>query len=164
MATTPDSPVLLCYDGSEDARQAIERAAGLLSRRPALVVTVWQPMAGLGSFAWSGATESMVNFVELDRAAAEDAGRVADRGVRIATEAGFEAELVTVKSTGAVWQTIIEVAERHDAAAIVLGSRGLTGMRSVLLGSVSSAIVQHAGRPTLVIPPSSDGDGDVPAG
>lgn len=162
MAPAPDGSVLLCYDGSEDARQAIEGAAGLLSGRPALVVTVWQPMAGLGSFAWSGATESMVNFVELDRAAAEDAGRIADRGVRIAAEAGFEAELITVKSTGAVWQTIVEVADRHDVAAIVLGSRGLTGMRSVLLGSVSSAIVQHARRPTLVVP--SPSDGGAPAG
>lgn len=162
MVPAPDDSILLCYDGSEDARHAIEGAAGLLSGRPALVVTVWQPMAGLGSFAWSGATESMVNFIELDRATAEDAGRVADRGVRIATEAGFEAELVTVKSTGAVWQTIVEVADRHDVAAIVLGSRGLTGMRSVLLGSVSSAIVQHARRPTLVVP--SPSDGGAPAG
>jgi hypothetical protein len=40
----------------------------------------------------------------------------------------------------------------HDfAAAIVLGSRGLTGVRSMLLGSVPRAVVQHADRATLVI-------------
>ena len=32
-----------------------------------------------------------------------------------------------------------------------MGSRGLTGLRSMLLGSVSSAVVHHADRPTLVI-------------
>jgi nucleotide-binding universal stress UspA family protein len=123
----------------------------LLAAKPALVVTVWQPTAALDSLAWSGATASMVNFVELDRAGAEDGRRVAHEGVRIAHEAGLEAEPVAIKATGPVWETIIETAAQHNAAAIVMGSRGLTGVRSMLLGSVSSAVVQHADRATLVI-------------
>jgi hypothetical protein len=75
-----------------DARYAIERAGALLAGTHALVRTVWQPTAGLGSFVWSGATASMVNFAELDRAAAEDGGNVAREGVRIAQKAGLEAE------------------------------------------------------------------------
>jgi len=44
------------------------------------------------------------------------------------------------------------IADRHDAAAIVMGSRGLTGLTSMLLvGSVSSAVLHHAGRPTLIV-------------
>ena len=83
-------------------------------------------------------------------------GRVADEGVRIAREAGFEAEPLAIKATGPVWKTIVETADRHDAAAIVIGSRGLTGVRSMLLGSVSSAVVHHADRPTLVVHRPSD--------
>jgi nucleotide-binding universal stress UspA family protein len=156
----PDGPLLICYDGSEDAKLAIESAAGLLAAKPALVLTVWQPTAALGSFAWSGATANMVNFVELDRAGAEDACRVAIDGVRIAQEAGLEAEPCAIKATGPVWKTIVETADRHDAAAIVMGSRGLTGVRSMLLGSVSSAVVHHADRPTLVIHRPSDDEAD----
>jgi nucleotide-binding universal stress UspA family protein len=115
------------------------------------VVTVWQQIAELNSFAWTGPTASPVDLVELNRAAAADAGRVADEGFRIALEAGLKAEPFAVEATGAVWETIVELADRHDAAAIVMGSRGLTGMRSILLGSVSSAVVHHADRPTLVI-------------
>ena len=44
-STGPGGPLLICYDGSEDAKHAIERAGGLLADRPALVVTVWQPTA-----------------------------------------------------------------------------------------------------------------------
>lgn len=94
---------------------------------------------------------STVNSVEIDRAAAEDGGRVATDGVRIAHEAGLEAEPAAVKATGPVWKTILEIADRHDAAAIVMGPRGLTGIRSMLLGSVSGAVVHHAHRPTLVV-------------
>jgi nucleotide-binding universal stress UspA family protein len=54
--------------------------------------------------------------------------------------------------------TIVDIAERHDAAAIVLGSRGLTGVRSVSVGSVSNAVVHHANRPTLVIGRPSEAD------
>jgi nucleotide-binding universal stress UspA family protein len=158
MPAGADGPLLFCYDGSEDAKHAIERAGGLLAARHALVLTVWQPTALLGSFAWSGATADMVDYVALDRAAAEDGGRVADRGVRIAQEAGLEAEPVAIKSAGAVWETIIEIADRHDAAAIVMGSRGLTAVGRMLLGSVSSAVMHRADRPTMVVHrPSDDG-------
>ena len=155
-----NGPLLICYDGSEDAKHAIGRAGGLLAARPALVITVWQPTAVLGSFAWGGETASMVDFVELDRAGAEDAGRVADEGVSLAVEAGLEANAVAIKATGPVWRTIIDIADAHDAAAIVMGSRGLTGMRSMLLGSVSSAVVHHADRPTLVVHRPHDVDTD----
>jgi nucleotide-binding universal stress UspA family protein len=150
--STADGPLILCYDGSEDAKHAIERAGRLLGGRHALVVTVWQPTAAMGSLAWAGATESMLGFVEADRAAAEVGGRVAGDGVRIAREAGLDAEPVAVEAGGPVWKTIVGIADHHRAATIVMGSRGLTGLRSMLLGSVSSAVVHHADRPTLVIP------------
>ena len=156
MSSADNNPLLICYDGSDDAKHAIESAGSLLAARPAVVVTVWQPTAALGSFAWSGATAGMVNFVELDRAGAEDGGRIAEEGVRIAQQAGLEAKPLAIKATGPVWKTIIETADRHAAAAIVMGSRGLTGVRSILLGSVSSAVVHHADRPTLVIHRPSD--------
>ena len=75
-------------------------------------------------------------------------GRVANEGARIAQAAGLDAEPVGVETTRPVWETIVELADRHDAATIVMGSRGLTGLRSMLLGSVSSAVVHHADRPT----------------
>jgi nucleotide-binding universal stress UspA family protein len=149
---TADGPLLLCYDGSDAAAHAIEHAGALFAGRHALVVTVWQPTAPLGGLAWSGATESMDTFVEADRRAAELGGRVADAGVVIAREAGLAAEPAAVEATGPVWRTILDIADRHDAATIVMGSRGLTGVRSMLLGSVSSAVVHHAARPALVIP------------
>jgi nucleotide-binding universal stress UspA family protein len=148
---TADGPLVLCYEGSEDAKHAIEHAGSVLGGRDALVVTVWQPTPALGSSASAGPTDSTSDFVEVDRAAADLGERVARDGVRIAQRAGLHAKPVAVEVTGPVWKTILDIADRHDAAIIVMGSRGLTGLRPLLLGSVSSAIVHHADRPTLVI-------------
>jgi nucleotide-binding universal stress UspA family protein len=126
-----DGPLLLGYDGSTDAQRAIEHAGRLLGGRDALVVAVWQQTGALGS--------------------AADGERVAAEGVRIAQQAGLHAGPVAAEAHGAVWQTIVEIADRHDAAAIVVGSRGLTGLQQALLGSVSSAIAHHADRPALIV-------------
>jgi nucleotide-binding universal stress UspA family protein len=146
-----DGPLLICYDGSEDAKHAIRQAGGLLAAKPALVITVWPHSAALDSFGFAGETAGMVNFIELDRAGVEAAGRIADEGVRLAHEVGLETEGVAIKATGPIWKTVIETAAQHDAAAIVMGSRGLTGVRSMLLGSVSNAVVHHADRPALIV-------------
>jgi nucleotide-binding universal stress UspA family protein len=132
---TAEGPLLLCYDGSDDAAYAIERAGELFAGRHAIVVTVWQSAGPIGSLAWSGALDGIDTVVEADRAAADHARRLADAGVRVAEEGGLEAEPGPVKATGPVSATILELADRHDAAAIVLGSRGLTGIRSILLGA-----------------------------
>jgi nucleotide-binding universal stress UspA family protein len=132
-----DGPLLLCYDGSRDARYAIERAGRLFGGRQALVVTV--PVG-------------MDARVDVDWAGTEALSRVVNEGVRIAREAGLDAEAVTADASGPVSKTILEIAERQDAATIVMGSRGLTGVSSMLLGGVATAVVHRAGRPTLIIP------------
>ncbi len=140
MAEPPADPGILCYDGSEDAKHAIEHAGSLFGGLRALVLTVRQPTAGLGSFAWAAA---------------------AHEGVRLAREARLEAEPDAVKAPGPVWKAIVEIADRHHAAIIVMGSRGLTGLRSMLPGSVSSAVVHHAHQPTLVVHRPSDDKPDA---
>ena len=59
-----------------------------------------------------------------------------------------------------VQQAAMAVAEEgaslaHGAALIVMGARGLSTFRSIVLGSVSHGVVQHAARPVLVVPTPS---------
>jgi hypothetical protein len=77
-----------------------------------MVMTVWQSTRTLDSFAWSGAMDGMVDFVELDRAAAEDSGRVAAEGVRIAQDAGLRAGPVAIKAVAPVWTDMPRGRER----------------------------------------------------
>src|SRR5436190_8225193 len=103
---TADGPLLLCYDGSEDAKHAIEHAGRLLGGRDALVVTVWQPTPAPVSSASAGATDGF-DFVEVDPSTADLGERVARDGVRIAQQAGLHAKPVAVEATGPVWKTIV---------------------------------------------------------
>jgi nucleotide-binding universal stress UspA family protein len=145
-------PLLLCYDGSADAVHAIEQAGAMFTGSRAVVLTVWERFASFDAGAWLDEIgASAVEDHYLDRRQAEQAARVAADGVRVAEQAGLEAAPVSVEATGPVWRAILDVAARHDAATIVMGSRGLTGLRSMLHGSVSSAVADHAKRPTLII-------------
>jgi nucleotide-binding universal stress UspA family protein len=149
--SSADGPLILCYDGSEDSRHAIRRAGELFAGRRARVVSVWQATAATGGLGFAGETAGMVDLFELDRAAAKAGDSIADEGARLAREAGLLAEPVAVEGAGPVWKTIVELADRDDAATIVMGSHGRAGLRAMLLGSVSSAVVHHADRPTLIV-------------
>src|SRR6478672_696900 len=92
MAHAAGGPLLVCYDGSDDAKYAIETAATLFPGGHALVVAVWQRLGGLESIAWAGEPIGMVNFGELERAATEHGRRLAEQGAQIAHEAGLDAE------------------------------------------------------------------------
>jgi nucleotide-binding universal stress UspA family protein len=159
MTSSASHPLILCYDGSSHAKHAVEYAAGMFPDGFALVVTVWQPTAGLGSLAWAGALETMAGYVEMDRAAAEHAGRIAQEGVDIARRAGLVAAPLAVESAGPIWKAIVDIADTHQGVMIVMGSRGHSTFASILLGSVSNAVVHHADQPTLVIHRRDDAEG-----
>lgn len=150
-------PVLLCFDGSDDAARAITEAGEIISRRGAVVLSVWEPVAvwepydpGAVLGAAVGALAS--HALGLNEIAAEVAQEMVEQGVAAAAAAGFDAEGRT--ACGKPWKAICDVAHEIDAATIVVGARGLSRAGSVLLGSVSSAVVVHAHRPVLVVPPS----------
>lgn len=57
---------------------------------------------------------------------------------------------------------IVEVANETDAALIVVGSRGRTGLPHILLGSVAERVVQTAPMPVVVVKRSTSSTSDTP--
>lgn len=143
MTATTESPILFAYDGSDGARRAIARAGSLFKSRRALVVSVVAPAppVGIGS---GPALDAM------DAALDQETLAMAEEGARLATEQGFEAEAAFLRSEP-VWQGILDKSEEIDAEAIVLGSKGRTGLSYVLLGSVATAVSQHTKRSVLIV-------------
>ncbi|MHB1389920.1 MAG: universal stress protein [Thermoleophilia bacterium] len=56
----------------------------------------------------------------------------------------------------ALGTALVEIAQREGIDLIILGSRGLSEFRGMLLGSVSSKVVQHAVCPVLVVKEESE--------
>jgi nucleotide-binding universal stress UspA family protein len=146
--------ILICYDGSADAQSAIEHAGELLGGQPATVLTVWEPFVSMmaRSGAGLGYGGAMVDVDEIDTASERAARERADEGVERARRAGLNPQPRTAAREVTVAHAILAVADDVSASAIVLGSRGLTGLKSLLLGSVSHAVLQHADRPVIVVP------------
>jgi nucleotide-binding universal stress UspA family protein len=147
--------VLLCFDGSADAANAIAVAGSLLGSREATVVTVWEPVAvwqpyDPAAVLSAGVSRLSSERLGLDEIASEIARATMQRGMELAREAGFNAR-GELKS-GKAWRAICEAAEEVQAAPIVLGARGLSRVQSLLLGSVSSAVAAHANHALLIVP------------
>lgn len=146
--------ILICYDGSVDAQAAIERAGVLFTEKSATVLTVWEPFAEVMAHSATGLVFSpgMVDIGAVDAASETGARERAEEGATRARSAGFDAQARTREQETSVAEAIIAEATEAGASAIVVGTRGLRGLKSVLLGSVSHAVLHHADRPVLVVP------------
>ena len=124
--------LLLAVDGSEGSERAIEAAASLAT--------------------YTGGEVKVLHLLEHERGRAgaydlelpDDAKALVDdvvsrlhaRGVKASGEASSA-------TTGEVGRTIVDVATDADIDTIVVGSRGLTDTRALLLGSVAHDVIHE---------------------
>jgi len=151
MNTPHTPPILLCYDRSIGSCRAVEAAGALFPGHAAIVLHVWSHAAVRAGVYGTARESAAPHANDVEQAAmllAEEGGRLAVDSGLVATaaiaSAGFEA----------TWHAILGVAEQHGVELIVVGTRGLPTLRSLLLGSVSHGVVQHAPCPVLVVPPA----------
>jgi len=79
--------------------------------------------------------------------------QLVEAGVQRAEAAGLSG-VTGLCVEGVVVEEILAHANQHPVDLLVLGSRGLTAARRVLLGSVSTGVVTHAPCPVLVVRPA----------
>ena len=146
--------IVICYDGSKDARAAIERGAELFPSKQATVLTVWEPFAELAarSSLGFGLIPSVADATEIDQASEKAAGETAAEGMKLAGELGLDATSRVCSQQTTTARAILAEADKLGASVIVMGSRGLSGVKSLLIGSVSHEVIQHADRTVAVVP------------
>lgn len=149
-------PAVVAYDGSAEAQAAVRQAVALLGHRPLVVVTVWEPgLAALALTPSAGEVTYMppdpAAMAALDRAESDHARHVAEAGASLARGLGATAEALPVRDEVDAAETLASIAEQRDAAAIVVGSRGLGAIKARVLGSTSQKLLHHTHRPVLVV-------------
>jgi nucleotide-binding universal stress UspA family protein len=150
------SPILIAYDGSPQAQAALATAAKVFPGRAAIIATVWEPglasvvpdPAGIGGPA---APVDLGAVAEVDDIMSKRAAGIAADGVQRAQAAGLQPTPVSTEDDSNVAETIAAIADEHAADVVVVGSRGLSGIKARLLGSTSESILHHCGRPVLVV-------------
>ena len=153
MTARRTSVILIAYDGTPNARRAIHYAGRFLAADRAIVLTVWAP-AHPGpdpvELYLDGPPDPVTSAPDI---ALADAERTNAEGMNLALAAGLAAEPLCSAITGTVWNTIIDAADSLNADLIVTGTRGTTGLRSLMQSSVADHVLRRGHRPVLIVPP-----------
>lgn len=142
----PVRVILAATDFSECAENAVRWAASLARHHGARLVLHHALSPPQGAPTFPGAVPYPPEIHEEYRNAAT---------MRLAQMAdGLEGiSAVTDLQVGTSAHTILQAAEKHAADLVVTGTRGLSGIRHLLLGSTAERLVQHATLPVLAVHP-----------
>ena len=134
--------VVVAFDGSKDSMRAVKLAGSFASkyRSEITVVHVFSSPA-IGFSAASGIP--VPDYKPLEDAKKEAARGVLSDGLRLASSEGFEAKGELIEAPSVV-EALAEFATQEKSNLIIAGTRGMTGFKKLIVGSVSSGLVNHA--------------------
>lgn len=138
--------ILAAYDGSKAANKALDKAIELCKSTPGAKLEVLHVYDFPRFYIAEGFAPVPVS---MNKDIYELAERTAEEAKSRIEAAGLEPKVEM--GQGAPAETILERAQKNGADLIVIGSRGLGGIREFVLGSVSHNVVQHARIPVLVV-------------
>lgn len=139
--------IVVGIDGSDTARHALRWAAEEARLRQAQleVVHAWH-IPYVGGYPYTAAAFDPATFENAARATLDAALDGIDT-------TGLTQPVVRTLTSGGAASAMLEAAK--GAGLVVMGSRGLGGFSSLVLGSVSHQVVHHASCPVVIVPPES---------
>jgi nucleotide-binding universal stress UspA family protein len=142
------SKILLAIDGSESSRDAAHYAIELAKSSSAELIAITVLHKPLSSYGLAPAP----NETEHDKdkrvlKTKEWFEKVIQEAE--ATQINFRTELIDTQLS--VESAIVEYAEEENADLIVMGTRGLSGFKRLLLGSVAIGVATYSTCPVLII-------------
>ncbi|NLH98088.1 MAG: universal stress protein [Chthonomonadales bacterium] len=141
--------LLLASDGSDYALRAAQAAAAIAKSMGASVTVLHVFSAPLLQMTAPGAPGMDIDPGAVNDYMEQVQDSVARRTGRILEEAGVAYDTLT--EVGHPAEVITRIAEDDGYDLIVLGSRGMTPIKSFLLGSVSDKVSHHAHCPVLIV-------------
>ncbi len=141
--------IIAAFDGSQDGRKAVEAACSLAKQFGSEVVVAHAYTMPVLTYAGLPGMQPM-NFPDVEKLSKQQGRKVLDDGIRIAKECGATARGELLESTSTI-EALVEFAKEEKADLIVVGTRGMTGFKKLVMGSVSTGVVSHAHCHVLVV-------------
>ena len=135
--------ILVPYDGSEPAQQAVDHAIDHWGDHEIVLLRVIEVATG----SLEAGVELLKEKIRQQRD--EAAAELSDELTRKLREADVDYEIETAVGNPA--KEIVAFADDQDISHIVIGSHGRTGASRVLLGSVAQTVVRRASTPVTVV-------------
>jgi len=150
-----DSPqfkrLLVAVDGSDNASRAARVAIALAEKFNAELIVCHAIQTPFYSFTQDGLAVPTDVLKDYIAAAREDATIMVDKLVQLAQASHVKAVSLIQENTFSVVEAIVNLAESRGVDLIVIGTRGRTGFKKLLMGSVSSGVMNHAQCSVLVV-------------
>ncbi|HET6382107.1 MAG TPA: universal stress protein [Armatimonadota bacterium] len=134
--------ILACTDGSGYGVEAVKMAGDIASHFNA-------ELSVLHVFSIPAIIDPSV--LALEDAMGESHQAVEDQTASALGSTGVKYHFL--RRDGHPVETILQVIEDEEPDLVVMGSRGLGGFRSLLVGSVSDGVLRHSHRPVLIVRP-----------
>jgi len=149
----PIKKILIAIDGSKPSLDASEQAISLAAKYEAelIAVHVVSPDVRHGyleDVITPGLPASLKEVVVL---AMEKGQKYLDDVKQNASENKVEVRTEVLIGGSSVVKEIVEYAEEHQIDLIVIGTRGISGIKKMLLGSTASGVLSYAQCPVLIV-------------
>jgi nucleotide-binding universal stress UspA family protein len=137
--------ILVPFDGSLPAGRALRFAIGLtrVQKGSRIVVVNVQNIATLG------AVDAMIDWAQEQAYAAEQSEKILRKALALCRKAKVKAD--SRAEVGPIAPTIHRLARKLSVDQIVMGSRGLGGIRGLFLGSVATQLVHLTDVPVTLV-------------
>ena len=149
------SKILVAIDGSEESMNAANYAISIAKKQVdnAHVIALYVFFSRLG-YAYSTNMFGIItpsSITALLEDAKQEAQKWFDKIKEKMNENGIQLKTEVVVSPTSIVGAIVDYAEHENVDLIVIGSRGRSGFKKLLLGSVASGVVTYSTRPVIVV-------------
>jgi nucleotide-binding universal stress UspA family protein len=142
--------ILVGVDGSDPSKRAVSRAITVARATGAKLYIVY--VVHIPVYASSTLLDSpAIDYSGVEQALTEVGKRVVAEAVKQAEGSGVEVAADVLERATSIVQSMLDYATDNKIDLIVVGSRGLSGLKRVVLGSVSGGLVNHAHCDVLVV-------------
>ena len=145
------SKIMVGIDGSEESINAADYAIAIANKYNGKLIAINVLTSDIGyAYSSPGVESPPLTIKEIILLAEDEAKIWFDKIKDKADKSGIRFRSETIMAKGSAASTMLDYAEEQSIDLIIVGTRGRSGIKKMLLGSIASELVTYAACPVLV--------------